>query len=306
MGVLGLGIGIVRPPAPQNKKFLLTKLISLLLSQAICPHNLQMPQEKAPAPPQSTIPAPLTPGPGANGPLVTEAEAHPVVMYDAENPRSLINLVPERIREKIQAHLFDLENEPLFSKDEQALYKYLRENEATPSATDNRLRLKFWMEYDYCQHFHSKGIDIARVYAGICTYEYFRKQYLGNPKKVAWMLCPPTGYMVKANEALEFGMEEIRDILSAPHQVGTKVDPKLGELKLKITQFLHTVVKGAPVQRVVNAHLSGKQAAAVVSQSMTITNTAELDRQLNALKERERQMTNGGATVVVRAKPTEE
>ena len=57
---------------------------------------------------------------------------------------------------------------------------------------------------------------MMRVIAGICTYEYFHRRYMKTPSKVAWLLCPPTGYVVKTNEALEFGLEQLQDILDQP------------------------------------------------------------------------------------------
>lgn len=234
-------------------------------------------------------------------------EPQAVVMYDESNPRSLINLIPRRTRELIQEALF--EEAALFEMDEQELYKHLKSPPSPEqaalsiTATDNRLRLKFWMEYDYCQGVQSKEIDMMRVIAGICTYEYFNRRYLTNPRKVAWMLCPPTSYQFKANEALEFALEQLRDILAIPHQgpgIGGKMDTKLGELKLKIAQMLDIRVKGAPVQRVIKANLSGKDAANAVHQSVSHMSLQQLEHELNNLQKREKELQNGG-TVFVQA-----
>jgi hypothetical protein len=220
----------------------------------------------------------------------------PILMWDQENPRSVINLLPEKVRERVQRALW--EQEALFDRDEKDLLKALRELAAPPSPTDNRIRLKFWMEYDYCQSFHAKWIDIGRVVAGICSHEFFYNKYLENPLKVAWLMCPPTPYMVKANEALEFGLEQLRDILAEPHKLpnGT-VDTKLGKLKVNIVEILDARVKGAVVQKTVTAHISGGAAAAAVAQSTPAPTMEDLQRQLNALKKREKELTNGGVVI---------
>lgn len=236
-------------------------------------------------------------GPGANAPMIQTAEPQPVVMYDTENPRSLINLLRPTIREKVQEALF--EEAALFEMDEGQLYKKLRERQLSITATDNRLRLKFWMEYDHCQSVCSNEIDMMRVIAGICTYEYFHRRYMKTPSKVAWLLCPPTGYVVKANEALEFGLEQLRDILDQPHVLpGGKVDTKLGELKLKIIQMLDVRVKGAPVQRIVQANLNTNAIASSVTQTITPMAIESLEKELRSLEKREKELQNGQTVLI--------
>lgn len=226
--------------------------------------------------------------------------ATPMILFDQNEPRSLINLVPDAIRQRIQTALWDQEASGLFEMDEHRLYKSLRASSATPTPTDNRLRLKFWMEYDHCQGLHTKAIDITRVFSGICSKEYFYNHYLEHPKKVAWLLCPPTAYVVKANEALEFGLEQLRDILEADHTLpGGKIDSKLGELKLKIIAMLDVRVKGAIVQKTINANLSGPAAANAVNKAIAGPTMEELNRQLEALRKREAEYTNGGAVIEI-------
>jgi len=227
-------------------------------------------------------------------PAVREQEA--VVLFDLANPRSLINLLPPLIKERVSESLWD--QEELFQLDEQALYKRLRDLSAPPSATDNRLRLKFWMEYEYCQMMQHQEIQVNRVIAGICTYEYFRKKYLQNPKKVAWMLCPPTGFMVKAQEALEFGVEEMRSILEIDHMPGGKINVQLARLKLSVFESLNAIVNGAPVQRSISATVGAKEAGKLM-QNFRGHNMQELEKQLTALKKREQEMTNGGNQAVI-------
>lgn len=221
-----------------------------------------------------------------------------LVIWDARNPRALINIVPDSIKEAMDKHLF--EHEELFNHDEHTLARKLRSLEETVTATDNRIRLRFWMEYDYAQTYHCNNIDISRVVAGICSREFFYKRYLKSPYKVAWLLTPPTTYIVKANEALEYGLEQLRELLEAdPKNGGNKIDTKLGELKLKIVAMLEARVKGAVVQKSMSVHAvtADMKTAQAVAQVMTGPTMEELESRLKRLRNENRNNENGGIYV---------
>jgi len=247
----------------------------------------------------SLTPAPRNPTQVAQAEVI---EQTPVVLWDDSDPRSVVNLVPAKVRERMQEALF--EEGALFEMSEHELFRALKERSTTglsytPNPTDNRLRLKFWMEYDYCQAYQLSRIDISRVIAGICTQEYFYKKYLQSPTKVAWFLCPPVNYETKAREALEFSLEQMRDILAIPHITdGGRVDTKLGELKAKIHAMLDIRVKGAPIQKSVVANLTGKAAAQAVAAAGVGETMADIQKKLEAARKRELELTNGGAITI--------
>jgi hypothetical protein len=210
-------------------------------------------------------------------------------LADPKDPRSIINLVPSAVKEALDHHLF--EKEELFNTDERELYKYLRANNYQPSPTDNRLRLKFWMEYDRVQERGEGQMQMVNVLAGICSREFFYKTYIKNPQKMAWMLCPPAGYQIKTLEALEFGIDQLRDILDIPHiGSGGKVDVKLAELKAKIVGMLDTRVKGAIVQKSMNLNVNTSNDE--VAKVATAETMVDLQRQLKDLERRNRQAQN--------------
>lgn len=251
----------------------------------------------------------VTPVPSHPGAGTYEAQLPDIMLWENANPRALVNLVPASMRTKLEDAKFT--NEELFDiVDEASLYKKLVEDSHTPTATDNRIRIRFWMEYDYCQLYHTKGIDIARVIAGIVSFQFFSTKYLANARKAAWLMCPPAGYMTKANEALEFGLLQLRDILQQPHVVGGRVDTKLGELKAKIVAMLDTRVKGAIVQKSIalNAHSSAPGVAQAVAQSLAPPTMDQLQKRLDHLKREQYMLGNGGAYEQARAgaRPKEE
>ncbi len=114
------------------------------------------------------------------------------------------------------------------------------------------------------------------------------------------MLCPPVGYAAKVHEALEFGIEQLRDILEAPHKVGGKIDTKLGELKLKIVMNMELR------EKIISAHLSGKQAVDAVKNATTGPSMEDLDKRIKAAQERQKKLLNGGAVINVTKKVGEE
>lgn len=222
------------------------------------------------------------------------------MLWEEQNPRSLINLVTPAIRRKLEEARFekpDLFDEP----DEATLLKKLMDMTYRINATDNRIRVRFWMEYDYCHQWHTKGVDFNRVIAGIMTMENFQSRYLEVPGKVAWMLQPPTGYMVKANEALEYSLAQLRDVLESPHSLpGGRVDIKLAELKLKIAMWLDARVKGGIVQKTMNlhAHTDNPAVARAVTQGAMQPSMEQLNERLKALQAEQERLQNGGTLVL--------
>lgn len=222
----------------------------------------------------------------------TPPQTHEISTTDESNPRAVVNLVPSGLSQGIKDALF--QHPELFDKDERALWMQLRQQNAQPTPTDNRLRLKFWMEYDRVQHHGDNRMNMTNVYAGVCSKEYFTKHYATKATKVSWLMCPPTGYLIKAEEALEFGIEQLRDILEQPHSITiggtTKVDTKLGELKAKIVMMLDTRLKGAPVQRNMNLNVSTSDAQ--VARVAAAATAEDLMKELKELERRNKAAQN--------------
>lgn len=178
-----------------------------------------------------------------------------LIIWDRSDPESLINMLPPEVSLRMET---TLQKEPdLFSLDEQTLSTTLRKRNKNITATDNRLRLKFWSEYDLCKENGAKTMNMARVMRGLCSKEFFYKYYLREPGRIAWLLCPPINYMVKATEALEFGLEQMRDILATPHtDLRGRLDARVAALKITIFKLLEDRIKGSVVQKTENKSVS--------------------------------------------------
>lgn len=250
--------------------------------------------------------------PPAPGPHVQEL-SHEILIWDEQNPRSVINIVKSPPKFRIQCLDAKHTNPELFDLDEARLYDKLRELSSTPKPADNRLRLKFWFEYDYAQTY-VKDLDLRRVCAGIMEADWFVKTYMNHATRVAWLLCPPQNYMTKANEALEFGLEQLRDVLGRDHNVGapgaggeSTLNLPLFKMKLEIFKILDMRVKGAPTQKSLNlhAHTSERGAVAKIAGAMANESVDDMKKRLAYLKQQEALMQNGGMLGIEPPKETE-
>lgn len=179
--------------------------------------------------------------------------------FNRAEERALINLVPGAVQAAfLKAH----EAKPhLFGLDEDELYAQLKATGKLPTITDNRLRIKFWAEYDNAQA-TGKKLHIAAVVSRICALDYFYNRYMQMPEKVAWLLTMPVAYENCMEEMLEFSTQQMRRILAIDDCVGGKPNVKLMELKAKIHFAVEMRQKGAVVQKTLSltGHVSGKQA----------------------------------------------
>lgn len=220
-----------------------------------------------------------------NLPLDTELQ----LFERDEAGRSVLDLIPTGVHTAVVTAA--AKRRELFFMDESTLYKTLRSDNGTgPNPTDNRLRLKFWDEYDKAQAQTSK-MNMGNVYLGVCSAPYFYQRFLMVPEKVAWMMCVPANYAVKMEEALAFGIEQMRDILAQPHVLPNgKVDSKLAELKAKIVAMMDIRVKGATVQKIEqkNMNLNVMTTDADVARRITENTMEGIEKKLKELELRDR------------------
>lgn len=227
-----------------------------------------------------------------------------ITIFDEADPASVISMVPDKVREALLA--CHAEAPKLFDMDEQSLDAHLRKVKIPPSATDNRLRLKFWIEYDRCKADSISAMTMTHVISNICSKEFFYNHYLKRPSKCAWLLCPPISYSHKLEEALEFGLEQLRDILSTPHweesldRDGLPTTPtfnaKIASLKLSVFKTLDDRKHGIATQRIESTSKSLSITAQIpasdrklISQLATQSSEEDLYTKLEQAKKRERE-----------------
>ncbi len=228
----------------------------------------------------------------------------PTDLWDEKHPRSLLALVPTKWAQGFKnAHHARPE---LFDLDERELYVYLRANGYTPSPALNTIRLRLWLEYERCQATDGRRVGVFNVLGEVCRSASFEKNMLARPERAAWLLCPPTSYKSKVEEALDFGISRLRDILELnpveevvnrkTGKITHRVNVKLGELQAKIVNMLDVRVHGAARQRIeqtsrqvsFNINADARDVGAAIEGETA----DDLDKQLRVLEYRERRAMN--------------
>jgi hypothetical protein len=201
-------------------------------------------------------------------------------------------LVPRAVQD---AFLMAAEKRPdLMGLDERTLFRILRGDAMSPTPTDNRIRLNFWREYDMAQT-NGRKINVDAIHAGICHKTFFYNNYLTSPTRVAWLLCMPASYDTMMEEMLQFGVEQLRDILELPNtDAGGKLNLKLLELKAKIVALVDQRQKGGIIQRVEQKSMNLLVATTDkgVAQAMTENTMEALEKKMKELEARERRALN--------------
>lgn len=212
-------------------------------------------------------------------------ENRPATEYsviEVENPNSVINLVSSipslmdavcRVKD-LHPDLLDLDF-------------YEIKNKAKPTLTLSRLRQSFWNEYENAVAANRK-MRLSQIIAGVCTETFLRNKVLPENEKMAFILSPPSDYLVVVKEALNAGLDTLRQIVSANViKADGSLDTKAADTIIKAVALLDMRVKGAIVQRVdqrtlnmnINQELpKGKTALP--------TSVEDLDRELDEVKKK--------------------
>jgi hypothetical protein len=186
----------------------------------------------------------------------------------------VLSLLPDALQHAAQAIPDDY-----WEKTPDQLAEMIRENPLTEiTTTDHRLRLSLWNEYHQCAP-RSQQIRASMLYANICSKQHFYHRVLTNPSKLCWILTPPADYMQAMEECLMVGIERIRELMTIPYidKKTGKFNSRVAELIIKSVHLLDARVKGAIVQKTLNANVTLKPKD--VPQSVE-----EIDRQLLELQ----------------------
>ena len=170
-------------------------------------------------------------------------------LYDSGSHDSLMSVVGDAIRVAIEAL-----DPRYFTMTESALRA-----EVQPDAFLCRIRLAFWDEYNRAIDKRQK-MRIQILVKGVCSYDYFYKVILKEPRKLAWVVTPPLDHMYQQREILESLAHQVRQIARARVYVKDKetgkrkLDVRVAQLVLQAYDKMHDKVYGASVQRVAHAH----------------------------------------------------
>lgn len=120
-----------------------------------------------------------------------------------------------------------------------------------------QLKLSLWNQYRVAHEKNLSHISPSAVYDHLCSRAYFYVDVVDRPHVYAWMLHPPVSYEVATEEALNYGIERVREMLTAPlfSEAGNFIKENAAVI-LSAVKFLDSRVKGSPLQRIEQKNLS--------------------------------------------------
>ena len=203
-------------------------------------------------------------------------------LWDEKNPYAMVNRLPEELKQRL---LDAKEIAPdLFSLDDRTLLSTLKSRNLPLAVLDNRLRIALWMDYDR-SIVQNRVISAHSIYNGFCTFEAFYKR-LEEPHRVAWIFSPPAKYEKIIEEALVYGLEQLRVVLEEDPMKDGKLNLPLMKLKMSIVVMLDQRQKGGYVQKIeekrlnLHAGISGSDLSQITSMADMDKKIAELEMQL--------------------------
>lgn len=166
-------------------------------------------------------------------------------LYDPENPRSLLNIAPE----KFVATIRDCycRSPKLIIQTEARIREYTK-----PDDRDDIIRMAFWDAYNRATLPNPpKRMTISDINRGYVADNLFLNRYVGNRVKMLWIITPPRSYADTMRRLLDRSLDRLMEVVDMP-MVNKKgeIDHKLIEKIIKIAQITDLRVKGAIPQTI--------------------------------------------------------
>jgi hypothetical protein len=208
-----------------------------------------------------------------------------IVLFDTQDPTSLINIVWIEFRPVLERVL--AARPDLFQLSERRITR-----KADPDPLHRMLRIRFWQEYDVAQNGGRRMMqkDVTR---GLCATEWWSRNINANPEMVAYIATPPPKYMMKMESMLDVALDNLMEIIELPIKDDKgKIDTRLISEKVKIFQMLDVRVKGAVVQKLAihqkidqRTQISGGMAHSdPMLDNMSLTDLEALDKSIASVK----------------------
>ena len=94
-------------------------------------------------------------------------------------------------------------------------------------------------------------MGVKNICRGICDPKYMYDHLFHKPKKMAYILYPPTDYVRALEEMLDLSMREVREILTAPNfNDDGKANYQIMKLKLQVHDKLENRLKGVVSKKI--------------------------------------------------------
>jgi hypothetical protein len=203
-----------------------------------------------------------------------------LAFWEEGNPKSVINVVPDRLREMMRK----LPPELLGMSDRE-----FRKHYEAPWTVE-QLRIAFWDEFWITTDNNAKMMRAAAVYSKVCSKDTFYT-YTNNPVALAYIVRPPRDYVLSMRSLLDIGMERFYEILNLPLEgPNGKIDTRLiGEI-VKIVSLVDNRVKGAVAQKIMVDQTTKTLSVNVNKNYEMPKSEAEIKRELIEIEKEIRQL----------------
>lgn len=202
--------------------------------------------------------------------------------FDHDDPRSMINLVPRKMREKIEKMLdpeqggninyLSWSERKLEAELNKELQRLAIDKHRKLESKDYMLRINFWAEYYRAQDTGSQMLE-ANITRGISFHEDFHNR-LSIPLYTAWILSAPTNLGMAQEETLMHAMRLLRRVVTHKESIWeiketTTKDKETGEEKKNRTKKLN--VRAVTEIRKIAEDLANRRQGSVIQQHQVLT-----------------------------------
>lgn len=166
-------------------------------------------------------------------------------LYDPENPRSLLNIAPEKFVPTIRDCY--CRSPKLIVQAEHKIREYTK-----PDDRDDIIRMAFWDAYNRATLPNPpKRMTVSDINRGYVADNLFLNRYIGNRVKMLWIITPPRSYADTMRRLLDRSLDRLMEVVDMP-MINKKgeVDHRLIEKIIKIAQITDLRVKGAIPQTI--------------------------------------------------------
>lgn len=217
------------------------------------------------------------------------APAQEIVFWEEQNPKCVINLVSNRLRELMRELPPELLMMPI-----NKLRKQL-----DPGWTVEQVRIAFWDEYFLTVDNDAETMRMSAVYGKVCAREHFY-DYIKHPLTLAYILQPPADYMYKMRAMLDMGLERFDEILRLPleNPNGT-INTKLVSELVKVVALIDNRVKGAVAQKISIDQTSKNLNVNVTQKYEPPKSAREIQQELHDIEQEIKQLSSSPSTEIL-------
>lgn len=179
-------------------------------------------------------------------PIRAANQKHAFSIYEHDDEDSVWYRCPDKMRGAIDSVPQYLKTWSL-----KAIEKVVaRKTDVEITTRDRQIRISLWREYADAID-GDRMMGVKNICRGICDPKYLYDHLFRKPKKMAYILYPPTDYVRSLEEMLDLSMREVREILTAPNfNDEGKPNVQVMKLKLQVHEKLENRLKGVVSKKI--------------------------------------------------------